>query len=152
MNIIKALACLQILTNELLTFADLGKALGVTRGAISNRISRNKDVLTNEEIKTIDNYFDVSLESVIIAESIDEFYTLKERPFPVEFSFKNAGRYMQKTRIENDLTIDKFAKKLNIDDERMTKILGEEVEPNIKEIFKFASHFDVDLNKILIQK
>ena len=65
MRIIEALGALQFLKKELLTFTDIATALGVGRGAISNRHQRADkvyDVLKPVEIEKIEHYFNVSLE------------------------------------------------------------------------------------------
>lgn len=66
MRIIEALGALQFLKKELLTFTDIATALGVGRGAISNRHQRadkGYDVLKPAEIEKLENYFDVSLDN-----------------------------------------------------------------------------------------
>lgn len=65
MRIIEALGALQFLKKELLNFADIGTALGVSRAAISNRHQnsiKGYDVLKKDEIEKLENYFDVSLD------------------------------------------------------------------------------------------
>ena len=60
MLLAEVLTELQNLTNSKISQTELGKALGITRSAISLRI-KNKSEVSYAELKKIENYFNVSL-------------------------------------------------------------------------------------------
>lgn len=68
MLIIEALGALQFLKKELITFSDIADALGVSRGAVSNRyqkVNGRSNLLKPDEIEKINNYYDVDLNAFV---------------------------------------------------------------------------------------
>jgi len=68
MLIIEALAALQYLTKKLITFSDMAEALGISRGAISNRyqkVNGRTNTLKPDEIKQLEVYFNVEIEDFV---------------------------------------------------------------------------------------
>lgn len=142
MPIVRVLSILLYITNKLYSLSDIGKALGMTRGAISNRVARNQE-LSDSEILKIEEYFNVSLSNFDVANSLQQY------THPKKLSIKGWGRRLQKLRIENDLTINMMVNLVGIKEDRIIDFIDKDKEPSLKELTAVASNFNVSLNYLL---
>ena len=69
LSIVELQSSLQKLTNRKITFTEIGIALGSSRANISNRVKRNS-VLKFDEVKRIEEYFNVNIETEKLTEKL----------------------------------------------------------------------------------
>lgn len=139
MQIVRALAILQYLTNRFYTLADIGKAVGMTRGAISNKVSRGSE-LKDDDIKKIEDYFNISFTDFPQGQTTIEKMLRKKKTF---------GQRLNYLMTENDLIPEYLEKDTKISAKRITKMIMDEEKPTLDELRALKKYFNVSLDLLL---
>ena len=127
-----------------ITHVEIGKYINLEKGAITARAKRNGN-LKPEEIKKIEEAFDVQLDSIsIINNSGDRISddTVEERT-------ENFGKRLFKIQEKNDLTDRQMAKLLGIYEDEYVDLVYGDKEPNMRVLNNIKSHFQVSIDYLL---
>ncbi len=127
-----------------LSNTEIGKAINVERQAMSGRAERNSK-FKPDEIKKIEQAFDVQLDSISIISNSGERIsddTVKDRT-------ENFGKRLFKIQEKNDLTDRQMAKLLGIYEDEYVDLAYGGKEPNLRILNNIKSHFQVSIDYLL---
>lgn len=146
MFVVKALAALQYLTKQIITQAEVADILGLTKGAVNNRIIRG-NIFSDEEIKVLESRYNVSLEQfkeklkcnsleiVNNKESIEHYQTFRKR--------------LIKIQSVNEMDDKEFSEKIGITEARFEKLSIGIAQPDIDLLNALKLNFDVSIDWLL---
>lgn len=123
---------------------EIGRAIGAEKGAINARATRNSK-FKPEEIKKIEQAFNVELDSVSIINNSGERISddkIKDRT-------ENFGKRLFKIQEKNDLTDRQMAKLLGIYEDEYVDLAYGNKEPNMRILNNIKSNFQVSIDYLL---
>lgn len=123
---------------------EIGTTIGLDRAAANKRAKRNSK-FKPEEIKKIEQAFNIDLDSISIinnsgAKISDD--TISER-------IENFGKRLYKIQEKNDLTDRQMAKLLGIYEDEYVDLAYGDKEPNMRILNNIKSHFQVSIDYLL---
>lgn len=127
-----------------LSNTEIGNAINVERRAMSGRADRNSK-FKPEEIKKIEQAFNVELDSVSIINNSGERISddkIKDRT-------ENFGKRLFKIQEKNDLTDRQMAKLLGIYEDEYVDLAYGDKEPNMRILNNIKSNFQVSIDYLL---
>lgn len=127
-----------------LSNSEIGEVINVERRAIQGRASRNSK-FKPEEVKKIEQHFNVELNSVSIANNSGtpvKDDTIKERT-------ENFGKRLYKIQEKNNLTDRQMAKLLGIYEDEYLDLAYGDKEPNLRILNNIKSHFQISIDYLL---
>ena len=133
---------LQNLTNAKIKQTDIAKALNVGRANISLRI-KNKSKLTFDEIKKIEDYFNVPVYNPPI-NSLERYFDAN-----IIINKRDCGKRFCEIQTKNNLSNRQFAGCLDISEEDLFNILSGNTLPDWDIITNLKQNFRVSLDWLL---
>lgn len=124
-----------------ITHVEIGRHIGLDKGAIIARAKRNSK-FKKEEIEKIEKAFNINF-------SNSEISDFKKRKKPEEKIIKNWGQKIQKLRAENNLTVSEFASLTGIEEEKLINYINDNKEPDVNDLIKIINNFNVTMEELL---
>lgn len=143
MNFKDVQTMLQNLTNYKITHKKLADALGVSAGAVSQRINNPKSMLRMDEIKKIENYFMVNLQNP------SEVYNYNRALQRSADKMNTIGGRIQTIRKYLNLLVSDVAKELNIKPRTLGAYERNENYPPAEFLSNFMDKYNVNPNYLL---
>lgn len=134
---------LQNLKNERITYKKIASALGVTIGAVSQRLKNDKSQVRLDEIKKLENYFAVNLQNP------DEVYNYNRALQRSADIMNSVGERLQAVRKYLNLLVTDVAKELNIKPRTLGAYERNENYPPAVFFSKFFEKYNVNPDYIL---
>lgn len=127
-----------------ITHVEIGKLINLEKGAITARAKRNGN-LKPEEIKKIEQAFNVELDSVAIINNSGNQIKNKS----VAENAENFGKRLYVLQEKNDLTDRQMAKLLGIYEDEYVDLAYGNKEPNLRILNNIKSNFQVSIDYLL---
>ena len=133
---------LQNITNAKIKQTDIAKALNVGRANVSLRMKNNSKV-TYEEIKKIEDYFNVSIYNPPL-NSLERYCNLS-----MTINNKDCGNRFFEIQTKNNLSNRQFAGFLDISENDLSDIISGNMLPNWNTIVNLKQNFIVSLDWLI---
>lgn len=145
MEAVRLIAILQFLTNEIITQSDIAAALGVTKGAINNKIIRGSK-FRNGEIEQIEKHFDISFNDFKLAQP-NTFERQNDTSIPQKA--EKFGRRMTEIQDMHEYLDKDMAKLLRISEEDYIDLKLGNIEPDFRILVRLKQCFKVSIDWLL---